>query len=225
MIVHQPRPPCVLVVPPDMDIAPTVAELDIKSIARHLTTRCMDKGIAFVPVFLGCGCARHEVALCKEIRSLGYKLHNEMFLDDVVTTAAISNIAAYTKTTHADYDPRPVLVFSFTDLESHMLNLSKNPQIKFIVIGIHASQTFKLKDELYEFHSFLCTCARLSSRGVVQSEYLNYMCKSSFSKDDTSHTEQCAPDSNTWVYHKCWWKHACDGITCTRASRFLLAST
>jgi len=208
-----------------MDIATTVAELDIKGIARHLTTRCMDKGIAYVPVFLGCGCARHEVALCKELRSLGYKLHNEMFLDDVVTTAAISNIAAYTKKTHADYDPRPVLVFSFTDLESHMLNLSKTPQIKFIVIGIHASQKFNLKDELYGFHSFLCTCARLSIQGVVQSEYLNYMCKSSISNDDTSHTEQCAPDSNTWVYHKCWWEHACDGITCTGASRLLQAST
>ena len=223
MTVPQPRPPCVLVVPKDMDIAPTVAELDIKGIARHLT-RCMDKGIAYVPVFLGCGCARHEVALCKELHVLGYQLHNEMFMDNVVTSATISNIELYTETMHTEIDPRPALIFSFSDLQLHMLNsLSKDPLTKFIVIGIHAAQQFKLKEELYAFHSFLCTCARLSSQGVVQLEYLNYMCKSSMNDNDISHAEQCDPGSNTWVYHRCWWEHACDGITCTGAARFLQA--
>jgi hypothetical protein len=219
-------PPRVLVVPKDMDIAPTITEIDIKGIAMHLTSRFMDKDVAYAPVFLGCGCAQHEVALCKELRAMGYKLHNEMFIDKIVTTATISNIAVYTETMHKDYDPRPILVLSFTDLHSHMLVLSKNyPQIKFIVIGIHAAQIFKLKGELYEFHSFLCTCARLSRQGAVQAEYLNYLCKSSISKDILSHTEECAPGSDTWVYHRCWWEHACDGITCTGAAQLLQEST
>ena len=207
-MVPQPRPPCVLVVPKDMNIA------------RHLT-RCMDKGIAYVPVFLGCGCARHEVALCKELHVLGYQLHNEMFMDNIVTSATISNIELYTETMHAEIDPRPALI---SDLQLHMLScLFRDPLIKFIVIGIHAAQQFKLKEELYAFHSFLCTCARLSSQGVVQLEYLNYMCKSSMNDNDISHAEQCDPGSNTWVYHRCWWEHACDGITCTGAARFLQA--
>lgn len=220
-MVPQPRPPCVLVVPKDTDVAPTVAELDIKGIARHLT-RCMDKGIAYVPVFLGCGCARHEVALCKEFRELGYQLHNEMFVDNVLTTATISNIELYTKTMHTENDPRPTLIFSFSDLQLHMLrSLSRDPLIKFIVIGIHGAQQFKLKDELCAFHSFLCTCARLSSQGAVQLEYLNYMCKSSI--NDMSHAEQCDSGSNTWVYHRRWWEHACDIITCKEAARLLQA--
>ena len=219
----QPRPPCVLVVPKGLDVVPTVAELDIKGIARHLT-RCMDKGIAYVPVFLGCGCARHEVALCKELRVLGYQLQNEMFMDNVVTSATISNIELYTETMHTDNDPRPTLIFSYSDLQSHMLrSLSRYPLIKFIVIGIHAAQEFKRKDELYAFHTFVCTCARLSSQGAVQLEYLNYMCKSSMNDNDISYTEQCNPGSNTWVYHRSWWEHACDGITCKEAARLLQA--
>lgn len=219
----EPRPPCVLVVPRNMDVAPTVAELDIKGIARHLT-RCMDKSIAYVPVFLGCGCARHEVALCKELRLLGYQLHSEMFMDKVVTSATISNIELYTETMHTDNDPRPTLIFSYSDLQSHMLSsLSRYPQIKFIVIGIHAAQEFKLKEELYALHAFFCTCARLSSQGAVQLEYLNYMCKSSMNDNDTSHAQQCDPGSNTWVYHRSWWEHACDGITRIGAARLLQA--
>lgn len=140
-IMSHPRPPCVLVVPKDMDIVPTVAELDIKSIARHLI-RCMDKNVAYVPIFLGCGCARHEVALCRELLGLGYKLHNEVFMDNVVTSATISNIELYTRTMHKEYDPRPILIFSYGDLQSHMLkSISQDPMIKFIVIGIPTIQT------------------------------------------------------------------------------------
>lgn len=222
-MVPRPRPPCVLVAPKDMDVAPTVAELDIKGIARHLT-KCMDKSVVYAPIFLGCGCARHEVALCKELHVLGYQLHNEIFMDNVVTTVTISNIQLYTETMHKDYDPRPVLMFSFSDLQLHMLSsLSRDPQMKFIVIGIHAAQEFKLKEELYAFHSFLCTCARLSSQGAVQLEYLNYMCKSSMK--DISQTEQCDPGSNTWVYHRCWWEHASDVITCKGAAQLLQAGS
>ena len=215
------RPQHVLVVPKTIDIAPTILDIDIDGIAMHLT-RTMEIGSVYVPVFIGCGCARHEVALCQKLRVLGYRLRYEMFMDNFVTSAAITNIENYTEMMHSDDDPRPVLIFSFYDLQLHMMQiLSRDPFTKFIVIGIHAAQIIKVKEELHTFHTFLCTCARLSGQGTVQPDYLNYMHESSMA--NISHKEQCGPDSNTWVYRMNWWEHACEIITCKAAAQLLMA--
>jgi len=223
------RPKCLLVIPKIVDfVQPTILDIDINGIVRHLT-RFMDKSNSYVPVFIGYGCAKHEVAVCKELRTQGYKLHHELFMDNFVTTATITNVETYTELMHANSDPRPTLLFSFHDLQQEMLRLHAiYTTTKFIVIGIHAAQTFKLKKELYEYHMFLCTCARLSEQDVVQHLFLNYMHETGMASISSTNKEQCETgleqsESNTWVYKRSWWDQACDIITCKAATRLLLA--
>jgi hypothetical protein len=97
--------------------------------------------------------------------------------------------------------------------------LTNSPTTKFIVLGIHAAQEFYTKREVYEFHDFLCTCARLADQSSVQPEYHNYMDKASMVALTSS--GPCQPGSDTWVYHKPWWEHACNVITCAAAAQLL----
>jgi hypothetical protein len=69
----------------------------------------------------------------------------------------------------------------------------------------------------------LCTCARLAAQGSMQPEYHNYMENTSM-RDSTCGSgtcQPCQPGSGTWVFHKPWWEHACDVITCASAARLL----
>lgn len=215
----------------DASIEPTSSCMDVRGIAEHLTTG-MEKGETLVPVFIGCGCAKHEVAVCKEIANLGFSLQHEMFMDRSITSAAISHIQSYADALHKESDARPIIVFSFAALQAEMQRImSITPTTKFIVQGIHASQTFRTRQALYDFHFFLSYCARLAAVGVMQQEYYNFMdetsCASMHEFNDeiqavVTNVMPCRPGSNTWVYHTRWWDHACRVITSTAAARLLL---
>jgi hypothetical protein len=216
----------VVVLPSELEpaIRPTVPDIDVAGVAQHMATY-MDKQYAFVPVFICCGCAEHEVQVCRKLWQMGYTLKQEMFMDRTITSVAIKTIQCYSDETHTATEPCPVLLFTFKDLRTEILRLIRNdPTTRFIVIGIHASQHFQKKQEVYEFHDFMCTCARLAEQGSMQPEYHNYM-ERGIMLDTTcglGTCQPCQPGSGTWVFHKPWWEHACDVITCASAARLLL---
>ena len=73
---------------------PSFTSIDIRGIAEYLL-QGVEKGCIFVPVFVGCGCSKHEAAVCKELVQMGVSLHNEIFMDKLITSAAISHIQSY----------------------------------------------------------------------------------------------------------------------------------
>jgi hypothetical protein len=87
----------VVVLPKEMEpaILPIVPEIDVAGIARHLASYMVDKTVPYVPVFIGCGCAKLEVQVCKQLWQMGYTLRHEMFMDCSITSAAFHAIQDY----------------------------------------------------------------------------------------------------------------------------------
>ena len=142
-------------------------------------------------------------------------------LHSLVTTmtATINNIQAYASSRSAA-QARPIIVLSFAALEAELMRMhNRDPFMRFVVIGIHAAQTFETRDELYAFHSFLCTCGRLSAQASMLPEYMNYMHESCIGVLRDAHKAQVSP--STWVYHRGWWDQACEVITCAGARALL----
>ena len=118
-----------VVFPKTVVLEPTVPELDTLGIAEHLTS-VMSHGVAYTMVFLGCGCAIHEVAVCKALLSKEYKIEQEIFMDKFVCSNAIATIEDYVGihsnskwTTHAVFDAACMLLALG---QSHLLKIYRH---------------------------------------------------------------------------------------------------
>jgi hypothetical protein len=184
--------------------------VDAGAVAAYLSAY-LDIETLYTPVCIACGGAAIETAVLHELIALGFSFQMEIFMDRKFSSASVCAIDAYKKSkTHDDSSAR--LVRSFEELNA----IIGGGAAKLLVFGIRAGMVFGSANELYAYHSFLCTCERLASTGLlVNADFLNFHGREGV--HDGIHSTQLPGTTGTMVYKKSWWDMACSTITCTGA--------
>jgi hypothetical protein len=192
-------------------------DVDAVSVAKTLSVEAVRSSATHTVVFLGAGCADAEMRVLRQLSGLGVKVADVAFFDDTITTAALHRIQEYTEGL-IYHNPRPSLVFRFSDLRQwveRLLVRARDRQL--IIVGINAGMSFETSQDLYECHAFLCQCSVWARHGVLHADYMNFL--GDLNSVKTPHTTECTP--GTWCYRLAWWQLAKEVITNTDAERLL----
>lgn len=162
--------------------------------------------------FLGVGAADNETGFLGALGSHSKSQRSSItvkavaFLDCITTTATLSSVQSAT----SQVELSAAIVFTFASLQTWIeQQVERAPDVPILVLGMNAGLTFETHDELYDYHRFMCACARLSRRGhLANKEYVNFLGARNHVHGDQVHHV----GGDVWCYRAGWWDTATDVI-------------
>lgn len=225
-----PDDPCA----PELDMPGTLAHLmqQIRDFHANHDESSQELHVNHIVVCLGCGCGSQEVAIIKDLMEHGILIEACIFMDPFVRGALMQraySIEGVDDINVVDSYPRVLEILRRVE-STHPPN--KQQQRRLVVFGLNAGFRFNKPRDLYDFHEFLCFCARHSQfQSQSQSQFqssslqvlpnlLNYLYV--IHRAQAMDMSPCAPGSRTYVFCKGWWEMACDYMTCPAGQHVLL---